>query len=472
MNTPKLKMSYKRLLSGLLVTLLLTGCTGGGTTSSSPDSTVDEASTTTTSIATTQTTTTTTQSTSGGTTTAIGGPIATKVNKTTTTTKQTTTTKKKKPVDLSMFPVKETMSIEEAAAKVNNKLSTPMIKIKSVKSEVGGYDPNYTYNMHGGLAIFKGKLYVSHSRHPKDEDAPGQHVVIRSCLLNDFGNWSKTKVIGPATTHSDGVHQTSALNGWLYTDGEKLYAFYSLKEYPSSAWDDNDVYIKKEHDAVWTGMCTYTTDGVNWSEPFVMPSTSANEAPRQSLTGQWFAGSGESLLFSYDDTPSLVWSFTGVGSAKISDAIERGAYHLPESSWYQTDDYVIHHMFRSRSGYIWMANSYDNGKTWTDVYPTNFVSDDAMPNFGRLPDGRYYFVGTASGNHARFPLHLYVSKDGYNFDKGYILRDEQYVMQQPGHEKGGAYSYPEVRIDDTYMYILYAKEKEVMEVTRVKLTDI
>ena len=70
------------------------------------------------------------------------------------------------------------------------------------------------------------------------------------------------------------------------------------------------------------------------------------------------------------------------------------------------------------------------------------------------------------------PLHLYVSKDGYNFDTGYILRDEPYNQQRSGYAKGGPYAYPEVLFAGEYMYVLYSKQKEVMEISRVKLSDI
>jgi len=470
-----------QILACVAAVLTLAGCGGQDAPNSS-----DPATSTTGS---TETTTTTSESASNG-DTADGKSTSTssKLNNTSasssasksssnTTKKSTsttgiTTTTKKKPVDLSMFPVKQTMSIQEAAAKVNNNLSAPMTKIKSESSVVWKYDKNYTYNMHGGLAIFKGKLYASYSRGLKDEDAPGQHVVITSTPLSNLNQWSKPKIIGPAVQHSDGIHQTSNINGWLYTDGEKLFAYYAIKEYPASAWRPNGAYIIGQHSATWIGMCTFTTDGVNWCEPFAVPTSLANEAVRQSLTGQWFAGRGNGLLCSYEETPNVIWQNIGPSSSQIEDALKRGAKSLPESSWYQTNDYVLHHMIRSSAGQIWMSNSYDNGKTWTDVYPTNFKADDAMPNFGRLPDGRCYFVGTTSGGIDRIPLQLYVSKDGYNFNTGYILRDEKYAMQMNGAYKHGYYSYPEVRFDDTYMYILYSKQKELMEVTRVKLTDI
>lgn len=76
-------------------------------------------------------------------------------------------------------------------------------------------------------------------------------------------------------------------------------------------------------------------------------------------------------------------------------------------------------------------------------------------------------------NWKRTPLSIFVSEDGYNFDKQYIIRDEtDYTMQQDGLYKGGAFAYPEAIIQGDYLYVLYSKEKEVMEITRIAIQDI
>ena len=71
-----------------------------------------------------------------------------------------------------------------------------------------------------------------------------------------------------------------------------------------------------------------------------------------------------------------------------------------------------------------------------------------------------------------FRVPLLVSKDGYNFKKGYVLRDERYTLQQEGWSKGGEYGYQEVMIHGDYMYIACSRYKEVVELTWVKMSDI
>ena len=134
-------------------------------------------------------------------------------------------------------------------------------------------------------------------------------------------------------------------------------------------------------------------------------------------------------------------------------------------------------MLRCHDGVVWMSESYDNGKSWTEAFPTNFKSDTTMANFGNLPDGRYYAVANPEITYTphRYPFCLYVSNDGYDFSKVYILRDEQKEPKDPATfnwTKIGAYAYPEVLVHGDYMYVAYSQFKEVMSLTRVKLSDI
>ena len=60
-----------------------------------------------------------------------------------------------------------------------------------------------------------------------------------------------------------------------------------------------------------------------------------------------------------------------------------------------------------------------------------------------------------------------------NFNKRYIIRDEtDYQMQQSGIAKGGSFAYPTTLIKDGYMYIIYSKQKEIIEVTKFDLGQI
>ena len=65
---------------------------------------------------------------------------------------------------------------------------------------------------------------------------------------------------------------------------------------------------------------------------------------------------------------------------------------------------------------------------------------------------------------------LCLSEDGQNFNRQFILRNEAYKQQIPGLYKGGVYGYPSTVIANGYMYVIYSKHKEAIEVTRVSLS--
>ena len=387
----------------------------------------------------------------------------------TTTTLATTTTK---PSVKPEFPVTPTMDIAQSALLYNNKLSSAKTKLKSEYFLVAEFNPEYSFAHQPGLMWFKDKLYATWASGYTHEDAPGQRIVVASSADNGE-TWTQPMVVGDTTWGELGLGETCMMGGYLWTDGDVLYNYFTEYEYNAASYDSAGKFILGNYKLHrWQVYVSHTTDGVRWSEPeAVNGACRFNESPRLSLTGKWFAGAGNRLGYA-DNPDGYNWKQIGLTNAQVANAQQRGAKMLTECSWYQTDDYVLHMMMRSNAGYIWMSESYDNGKTWTEAYCTNISSDNTMMNFGRLPDGRYYFVGSVVPNETRYPLDLYLSEDGVNFNKGYTLRDEKYVMKKAGWAKGGYFAYPEVLIHDEYMYIFYSKQKEVVELTRIKLSDI
>ncbi len=366
------------------------------------------------------------------------------------------------------FPVTPKLTIQQSAVKVDNsKALKNSKKIASEKVVVSDFESENGFKHQPGFAYFKGKFYAAWGQAAKDEDSPGQSVVISSS--SDFYNWSKPVVVGPSV--DGGFGMTANQGGFFVSTPNKLYYYYREAHFGPDNFRADGTWIKQIIKYYkYVSKVVSTTDGKTWSKPAVV-SIGANESPKKSLTGRYFAGAGTGVIYT-DDIGSLMWKVGRLTKEQEQSGFDRGANILQEASWYQTDDYVIHVMIRSDTNRIWMTESYDNGETFTDVYPTNFATEATMANFGRLPDGRFYFVGTSRYGSNRYPLVLQISDDGYNWDREYILRDEKYELQQSGWAKNGYYAYPEVLIQDDYMYIFYSKQKEVMELTRVKLTDI
>src|SRR5208283_4945690 len=117
------------------------------------------------------------------------------------------------------------------------------------------------------------------------------------------------------------------------------------------------------------------------------------------------------------------------------------------------------------------TESRDNGATWSAPLETEFSDTNAKFHFGRLPDGRFYYVGNPVGD-GRTPLALSLSREGVKFDEHFILGSEHYAMRRPGGGKGGEYGYPHTLIHVGYLLVIVSRQKEAVEVLRVALADL
>ncbi len=473
-----------------------------GTTTSADDETTTVGKKTTTTKKPTTTTskktyrtldknTTTTAATTGDSVNNVTEPTATG---STTTTKKTVPprqTKTTKNLD-GIFPVKVEGNAEQRAAMINNDLKGKQkVKIASDRATVQAHDhTGYAFNHHPDIAIMNGTIYVTYTQSERHEDAPGQRVVVASS--KDFFNWTDPIVCGPCTPNDlmPGTVTANVPSGFYSWNG-KLYMYWAARRYGPDKFDNQGRFMTNGSlEGVDTVMLATSTDGVNWSEP--MPFANPPGRPRLSLTGKWYCHFGLGMAWmDYGEEPDgLSWDhYAQMSGADRQDADKRvkalnGV--LTENSMFESRDNTFHIMTRSEAGYLWHHESLDNGETWSGCYPTKFTSASSMWQFGNLPDGRVFGVGSSNIALGRYPLELWVSDDGINFDTCYILRDEYDLAHSPGEifvpkgqnshcygwAKGGQYGYPHYAMDDEYLYVAYSRYKEMMEITRVKLSDI
>ena len=485
-----------RLTAVLLAVFLVAGCNRGGVTSTPDkpdenDSSVSMTDSDTSTTDTTSATDATTSATDADTTTTAKGDDT---DEDTVSEDDSTSPSDEEDVFVTVtssydlakwadkFPVVPSMSVEQTALLINNEKARNLQTAKVIPSQKGlvdGYDGKHGYRHHQGFAYFKGKYYASFSRGYESEDFPGQHAVV--CSSEDGLTWSEPTVVGkPQLTRyrdNNGNYLFSAesiiINGYLMSNGNQLFLYYSESAPSANMFIEEGLYSAPGDNIenLWSKryVCV-TDDGVNWSEPTEIPFA-ANESPRKSLTGRYFQGTGASLRYT-DLLDGFTFGTTEKPDNHVEFAVQNGALLLTESSWYQLDNLIVRIMFRSnyRDGNFWLSESYDNGKSMTLAYKTNFVATQSMTNFGRLPDGRFYSVCTVDGD--RWPLMLQISEDGNNFDKGYIVQSEKYTAQKGGLGKGGQYAYPEVLIHGDYMFICYSRCREIVEVSKIKLSDI
>ena len=500
-----------RLFAAVLATVLamsmFVGCDNKGdtetTTTTEAITTTEETTTTTEDTTTTtedttkasqQSTTkkvTTTKATTTKATYRTIGTVATEATEPADVTESTSSTKRtvasrSKTTKVTFTPVNPTMSIEEAAQKMTHVKGTVLTKIPNETAAVTTFNKEWAFTHHPGVVVFKGKIYAMFSQHPTGEDFPGQRLVVSSSA--NFTDWTEPKVVIDAFdgtyTYNGKAAKVSIIPNGIYVADGKLFVTAMAHDYGPVMFDSTGNFTGGGDDASakTTGWLAYTEDGVNWSEP-VATSGYVNDSLRKTYFGRWFCVWGARFFYTDREPDGYRWEVSQMGDQEYQRSMERVKQQptkptnpiLTESTWFQTKDNILSVMYRTNAGVMFLSQSYDGGETWTEAYPTNFSSSNNQFPMGELPDGRIYAVGTPynSGNQwEQWPLNIYTSEDGYNFANGYTISDEKYSLKQQGYSKGGYFGYPHVAKDDQYLYVLHSKQKEVMEIHRIKIADL
>lgn len=325
----------------------------------------------------------------------------------------------------------------------------------------------WTYSHHPHLTFFRGRYFAIWSNGHQNEDAPGQRILISTAAR--FDEWSSPKPLVDSITDTNGVERVLTAAGFHQHNG-MLVAYFS------------NYGPKKETTHL---MAVTTTNGLDWSPPQIISLPVCPNFGPLIVRGGRLILSGH-IAFPYTDDPSGLtgWRMAGLYpnemAATVTDdpasfwrvARTNGwGAAVCEGSAFQTDDGVIHVPLRSTGRQfrhrLWMTESRDNGASYSAPFETEFSDTDAKFQFGRLPDGRFFYVGNPVGG-GRTPLVLSLSRDGVNFERNMILGEQRYEMAQPGRAKGGEYGYPNVLIHDGWLHVIVSRQKEGVEVLRVK----
>jgi len=356
------------------------------------------------------------------------------------------------------------------------------------------YQPTteWTYSHHQSITFFKGRFYAIWSNGRQDEDAPGQRVLMASSA--DFKNWTTPRPLVDSVTEK-GVERVLTAAGFHQHDGTLVAYFGNYGP----------------HKETTHLQAVTTTDGEHWSAPGEIRQVAErasvqtdrenrsvvremsvpvnpNHGPQRTATGRLIIAGNISFPYTDDPTGLAGWRMTGVYPKEMAATIKDDpasfwevAKHqgwsagLCEGSFYQTDDGVLHMPLRNAAKQntrrLWLTESRDNGATWSTPVETEFSDTNAKFHFGRLPDGRFYYIGNPVGG-GRTPLVLSLSRDGVRFDRHFILGDTHYERRKPGAAKGGEYGYPHSIIHDDYLYVIVSRQKEAVEVLRVALSEL
>ena len=347
-------------------------------------------------------------------------------------------------------------------------------------------DDDWHYSHHPFITHFNGLYYAMWSSGWRNEDDVGQRVMLATST--DFINWSAPRIFVP--TEKGRYHDlTRYAEGWNQHQGT-LVAYYTQFEHHPDALVDGHRQKADIHHMDTRLFALSSRDGHQWSEPVDTGlCVGPNHGPETLASGRLLMSVSFSYPYTDDPTGLSGWTMSGLYPQEMKDTVvddsewikkmkvvKNWPSVLCEGSWFQTDDGAIHMLLRSNTGRLWVTESLDNAETWSNPIPTGFTNNSSKFHCGRLPDGRWYWVGNPDPKpkHARCPLMLCVSKDGVKFDRHIVLADEAalYAARLPGMHKGGQYGYPHSLIHDGHFHVIVSRVKEAVQVFRMPLSAL
>ena len=315
------------------------------------------------------------------------------------------------------------------------------------------------------------------SNAPRDEDSAGQRFAYATST--DGITWSDAKALVSPPREEDGQQSVLTAAGFYEYQGT-LVAYYGQYR--------ND----RTHTNLW---CLTTTDGITWSQPIDLKiGVNPNDHPRRLASGKLLICGNLAFPTTDDPTGLSGWKMRGLYPApdpatgrpiednpatfwKVQEKLGWPAA-LCEGSFIQTPDGIIRMMLRATGpgfkGRLWQSDSSDDGEKWSQPIETSFPDNDAKIQFGRLNDGRYFYLGTPDPepHWKRCPLVLSLSADGLNYTQHYVVADEPYVMKHEGRYKAGEYGYSRAIEHDGKLNIVCSRQKEAIEFLRVRIADL
>jgi hypothetical protein len=344
------------------------------------------------------------------------------------------------------------------------------------------------YNHHHQLASLDGRLFAAWSTADVHEDSPGQRMML--AVSDDEGEtWSdarplidrKPGKVAEAVLTSTGLHvhdgRMMAYWGYFQYTEEGLEALYRQTTGICGRADTSIVW----HHDVFTGISVSDDGGDTWHDEGRIDNITSYISPHKLASGRlvlpgnnwypwtddpygiegWTVAALPGLPEGYIDDPQGIW---------VAMEARGSEFSCNEGSCFQTDDGVVHMMIRSELDRLVVAESHDNGVTYSEPILTDFTDCHSRFHFGRLPDGRYFATSTPDPESYRTPLILATSDDGVRFDRHYVLGAEpDRPPRAVGIQKFGRYGYPSYHIVGDTMFVIYSIAKEDIAVTRLPL---
>jgi len=338
--------------------------------------------------------------------------------------------------------------------------NTEIVKLNVEKAII--YVPNmvWHYTHHPSVVFFKGKFYAVFSNGVKGEDDPGQRILISKS--DNFKDWSLPQILKEPKIAENEIPYTLTPGG-IFVHNNQLMLLYT----------ENN--IGENHARLNVVLYAITSkNGEHWSDPIDLKiKLFPSHRPFQLSSGRLLI-TGNDVVYYTDDKSGL----TGWTKAIYNGQRSEVKATLVEGTFLEHPNGKIYNLLRSTGktydGFLYQSSSTDQGKTWSLPVKTQFTDNNSKSYLGQLPDGRYFHIGTPDTLHRgkRTPLVLSVSTDGLNYNKTFIVDDSNYQMKYKGKWKEGQFGYPYAYIHENYLYIIYSREKEQLEIAKIAINQL
>lgn len=330
----------------------------------------------------------------------------------------------------------------------------------STSTIYNGVAGGHEFNLLSYITFFSGKFFALWAS-ASFENAGGQHIMY--------------------STSADGITWNAAANvtppqasGWmqggcgLWVRESDLYALYRSSEVGSGP--EGDTYYGPS-----LALKGKKWNGTGWdSEENILTDCTLDDHPFQLRTGEWYA-TGRDKHFK---TIMIKGDIGNWSRVMVSPPPETPLYLLNECTILPIDDgSVLSYEYRIEETmplrFLYRSFSTDFGKTISVPRATNFPNARSRRCSRALSDGRYVICSNMSDASDRKKLMLAVSDDGYTYDRCYMLRGETTVpnFTFPPVDYRTGYNYPQVFEKDGVLHIIYSRNKEDIQVSRISMAS-
>jgi hypothetical protein len=314
----------------------------------------------------------------------------------------------------------------------------------------------YKFCHHGQLIVFQDRCYAMWSNGVLAEDTPGQRILM--CSSKDGRKWTKPKVLVEA---GDGKGICVATGFRVHRN--QLIAYYTITG-GTNFHPDTALYASVSNDGSKWAPSKRITKGFFINPP--LPLSNGHLVIGGEHVGDQRSVARMRMLVT-DQADGL----SGWQEAKINFT-ELKVIGYAEPNMFQREDGTVVSLLRNSSSFLYAATSRDQGRSWSTPMQTNFPDSTARFALGKLPDGTIYLINNPGPkSFVRQLLAISTSRDGQEFDRSWIIRNEPTTMRFPGKNKLDGWQYPHAIVWKSFLYVIYSINKEDVAVTRIPLNQ-